>query len=122
MAWLREHGYELWLPLGHSSNADLLAEREERLVRVQVKTSTQFQNQRWLVMLCTHGGNQSWSGVVKRFSAARCDWLFAHVGDGRRWFIPAKAVAGTTAIALGGPRYSQFEVERGSPLPTGGAA
>jgi hypothetical protein len=53
---------------------------------------------------------------VKRFSADRCDWLFALVADGRRWFIPAEAVEGTTAIVLGGPKYGEYEVEPGRPL------
>ena len=62
------------------------------------------------------GGNQSWNGVVKRLDATRCDYLFVHVGDGRRWFIPARALGGGSAIALGGPKYAEFEVERGTPL------
>jgi hypothetical protein len=31
--------------------------------------------------------------------------------------IPAEAVEGTTGIALGGPKYSEFEVEPGDPIP-----
>jgi hypothetical protein len=33
---------------------------------------------------------------VKRMNASRCDYLFVHVGDGRRWFIPSIRVEGTT--------------------------
>jgi hypothetical protein len=57
------------------------------------------------------------SGLVKRLDATRCDYLFVLVGDGRRWFIPASAVGGGTAIQLGGPRYAEFEVARGDPIP-----
>ena len=67
-------------------------------------------------MVCTKGGNQSWNGVVKRFSAARCDRLFVLVADGRRWFIPASEVGGGSAIMLGGPKYAAYEVEPGRPL------
>jgi hypothetical protein len=62
-------------------------------------------------------GNQSWSGLVKRFDPESCDYLFAVVGDGRRWCIPSDALIGKTSIALGGPRYAEFEVEQGPPLP-----
>jgi hypothetical protein len=86
------------------------------LLRVQVKTSTQLVNERWLVSLCTRGGNQSWNGIVKRFSPARCDFLFVLVADGRRWFIPAGAVDGGTGLNLGGPKYSEFEIDSGRPL------
>jgi hypothetical protein len=69
-------------------------------------------------MICTRGGNRSWDGVAKLFSPTRCDWLFVLVGDGRRWFIPAQAVGGSTGLKLGGPKYSEFEVDRGRPLPS----
>jgi hypothetical protein len=69
-------------------------------------------------MICTRGGNQSWNGTAKLFSAARCDWLFVLVADGRRWFIPAGAVDGGSGIRLGCPKYARFEIEPGRPLPT----
>jgi hypothetical protein len=53
---------------------------------------------------------------VKRFDSARCDYLFAVVADGRRWCIPSAALQGGTSVALGGPKYATFEVERGRPL------
>jgi hypothetical protein len=114
--WLVSRGDPVWLPLGHSPDADLITEIDGRLLRVQVKTSTFFTQRRYSVALKTCGGNQSWSGIVKRFSAERCDWLFVLVGDGRRWFIPALEVEGSTAIRLGGPKYAEYEVERGRPL------
>jgi hypothetical protein len=83
---------------------------------VQVKTCCRLFNGRFQVMVCTKGGNQSWNGVVKRFSATRCDWPFVLVADGRRWFIPSSEVGGSSAIMLGGPKYAAYEVEPGRPL------
>ena len=117
MQWLDSQGYKIWLPLGHSPNVDMIAEDDdEQMLRVQVKTSTRYRNHRWEVMICTRGGNQSWSGLVKRFSAERCDWLFVLTGVGRRWFIPATEVTGGHGILLGGPKNERFEVEPGRPL------
>jgi hypothetical protein len=73
-------------------------------------------NKRWSVQLCTHGGNQSWTGLAKRFDNERCDYVFIHVGDGRRWFIPAGALEAGRAVNVGGPKYAQYEVERGEPI------
>jgi hypothetical protein len=115
--WLGSQGYSVYVPIGHSPDVDLIAGDDDELIRVQVKTCTRHRNHRWEVMLCTRGGNQSWNGLVKRFSAARCDRLFVLVADGRRWFIPAEAVEGGTGILLGGPRYARFEVDPGRPLP-----
>ena len=117
MEWLVSQGYGVWLPVGHSPDCDLIADDGETLLRVQVKTTTRYRSKRWEVMLCTRGGNRSWNGLVKRFSAARCDRLFVLVGDGRRWFIPAEEVEGGTGVILGGPKYATFEVDPGRPLP-----
>lgn len=53
---------------------------------------------------------------MKRFSADRSDFVFAHVADGRRWFIPSREIGGETGIRLGGPKYAAFEVEPGRPF------
>jgi hypothetical protein len=104
----------VFIPFGHSPDTDLVAEMDGRLVRVQVKTSTvRIKNGRYQVSVATKGGNQSWSGLVKRFSSSRCEYLFVLVADGRRWFIPSDAVDGGTQIVVGGPKYAAFEVERG---------
>jgi hypothetical protein len=116
MQWLVWQGAKLYLPLGHSPDVDLVADFDGRLLRVQVKTSTCWRDSRFLVAVCTRGGNQSWNRIVKRFDSSRCDYLFAHVGDGRRWFIPSGAVEASSAITLGGPKYAEYEVESGEPL------
>jgi hypothetical protein len=57
--------------------------------------------------------------VAKRMFV--CDgvpnFLFVHVGDGRRWFIPAGEVHACAGLLLGGPKYAAFEVARGLPIP-----
>ena len=117
MEWLASKGAHIYVPVGHSPDVDFIAEVNGRLLRIEVKSCT-FLNERgrWDVSIATSGGNQSWSGVVKYFDRARCDYLFVVVGDGRRWFIPATDVEGKAGLALGGTKYSEFEVERGRPI------
>jgi Holliday junction resolvase-like predicted endonuclease len=116
--WLTSKGALVWLPFGHSPDVDLIAEFGDRLLRVQVKTST-LRTQtprgehRWNVSIATYGGNRSWTGLAKRFDPRRVDYLFALVGDGRRWFIPTGRIEARRAVALGGTKYSEFEVETG---------
>jgi PD-(D/E)XK nuclease superfamily protein len=116
MEWLGSQGYGVYYPIGHSPDCDLIIEDGPTLQRVQVKTATRWRNRRWEVMLCTRGGNQSWNGLVKRFSSSRCDRLFVLVADGRRWFVPSDAVLAGSKIVLGGPKYAEYEVEPGRPL------
>ena len=118
LVWLASRGASVFIPVAHTPrHYDLVADFGDRLVRVQVKTATHFRKGRWEVALCTRGGNQSWSGVVKLLDPTRCDAVFVHVGDGRRWYLPVYALGGGSAILLGGPKYAEFEVERGNALP-----
>jgi len=116
MQWLVGAGAIVWVPVVSAPGYDLIADFGDRLVRVQVKTSTCWQNNRFIVALCTRGGNQSWNGIVKRLDATRCDAVFVHVGDGRRWYIPVDALGGSSGIVLGGPKYSEYEVDPSPPL------
>ncbi|MFN8132276.1 MAG: group I intron-associated PD-(D/E)XK endonuclease [Solirubrobacteraceae bacterium] len=110
--WLELQGARVWIPLSHSPFVDLIAETDHELLRVQVKASTQrTATGRFPVTVCTRGGNQSWDGVTRHLDPARIDYLFLLIADGRRWFIPAGAVGARTAITVGGPKYSEFEVD-----------
>jgi PD-(D/E)XK endonuclease len=117
--WLMGRGAHVAIPFGHSPHYDLVADFDGELSRVQVKTSVcRYKGTRWAVTVCTRGGNQSWQGLVKKLDPSEFEYLFVLVGDGRQWFIPSPHIEGATAIHLGGPKYSQFEVERGDPIPT----
>jgi PD-(D/E)XK endonuclease len=117
MQWLVWQGASIALPVGNNRHWDLVAELDGRVVRVQVKTSRCIQARRWKVTLATRGGNQSWNGLTKLLDPSRFDYLFALVGDGRRWFIPADRLEAARALVLGGPKYAEFEVGRGEPIP-----
>jgi hypothetical protein len=116
MTWLTEAGALVAKPLFENADYDLLADFGDHIARVQVKTCTCWRGARWEVTLATRGGNQSWSGLVKRLDATRCDALFVHVGDGRRWYIPAGELGGGSGILLGGPKYAAYEVDPGQAL------
>jgi hypothetical protein len=118
LEWLTSVGASVFVPFNHSPDFDLVAYANEWLLRIQVKTSTQLTaapdgGVRSVVTLATSGGNRSWNGLAKKIDPTRFDYLFAHTGDGRRWFIPAPALEGLRSITLGGSKYSEFEIEPG---------
>lgn len=121
MEWLASKGATVWVPFNHSPHVDLMAEWDDALIKVQVKTSTfrgpvKSGEERWKISIATNGGNRSWTGLAKKFDPTRVDYLFVLVGDGRRWFIPAHLVEAVRSIALGGTKYSEFEIEGGTPF------
>lgn len=117
MQWLAWQGASVALPVGNNRHWDVIAELGDRVLRVQVKTSRCFRLGRWQISVATRGGNQSWNGVAKLLDPSRFDYLFVHVGDGRRWFIPAGCLSGGRGLVLGGPKYAEFEVDPGDPIP-----
>lgn len=121
MEWLASRGALVWVPMGHSPDVDLLAQQDGQLLRIQVKTSTYAIKtprglDRWSVSLTTSGGNQTWTGAYKVLEPGKVDYLFVLVEDGRRWFIPSYSLEACRAIALGGAKYSEFEIDRGTKL------
>jgi hypothetical protein len=117
MEWLISQGARVYIPVFHSPDVDLIAEFEDRPLRIQVKTSTvRNERGRWEVTISTRGGNQSWNGLVKYLDPTRCEYLFVLVEDGRRWFIPTTALECRSGLTLGGPKYSDFEIAPGRPF------
>ena len=116
MEWFTAQGATVCVPVGHSPDLDFVAVLDSRPLRVQVKTSTCWAKDRYTVSLCTRGGNQSWNRVIKRLDADLFDLLFVVVTDGRRWCIPSGRLHDRSGLVLGGPKYSEFEVEPGLPL------
>jgi hypothetical protein len=117
MEWLAAQGAHVFVPVGHSPDVDLIAAFGNEVLRVEVKTSCHRRGHGvWGVLISTRGGNQSWNGTVKYFDPSRCDYLFVHVGDGRRWFIPTQALECRSGLSLGGRKYGEFEIEPGRAL------
>jgi hypothetical protein len=116
--WLTSLSATVFIPFGPSTDCDLVALVQRNPVRIQVKTSTRQRttrdgSERWDLMLATNGGNQSWTGVTKKLDRTAVDFVFALVGNGRRWFIPAGFLEGDRGLSLGGRKYSDFEIEPG---------
>jgi hypothetical protein len=114
--WFSRLGATVFIPFGHSPDVDLVVQLDGRLLRIQVKTSTQFAetpdgHARRVVALRTCGGNQSWSGVAKQIDPADLDFLFVLTGDGRRWLIPSDCLEARNSIRLGGAKYSEHEID-----------
>src|SRR5690348_11671388 len=70
MEWLASRGATVWVPFNHSPHVDLMAEWDDRLSAGQnldLPMASESGGDRWKVSICTNGGNQSWTGLTKRF-------------------------------------------------------
>ena len=117
MDWLLSIDADVFVPLGNSRDVDLMAIVDRQALRVQVKTTTRRYKRNWAVAVCTRGGNQSWNGMVKYLDPSRYDRLFVLVGrraemvhSGRRDRRHERA------LSLGGPKYSEYEIDPGRPI------
>jgi hypothetical protein len=117
--WLTRQGAVVFAPIGHSPDVDLVACFGSYAVRIEVKTSSYREGERWSVGIATAGGNRSWNGQVKSFDPSRCDFLFVHVADGRRWLLPTAVMDGARSLTLGGPKYAEYEIDLGAPFNPG---
>ncbi len=117
--WFTRHGYFVAIPLNDSQPWDLIVEDTAGTVsRVQVKTTTQrVRNGRFLVMLETAGGNQSFS-TRKPFDNRRSDVLFVLTDDAGIYVIPCAEITTTRSLTLSG-KYEQYRASGPQQLVVG---
>jgi len=98
IAYYSAKGWAVFTPVVDMSRYDLIIDNGDRLLRVEVKTTTREKGQ---VNLRTMGGNQSWNGVVKRISSSDCDIVFAvNLITGTEREYPVAELEGKSSISV----------------------
>ncbi|QKT07177.1 hypothetical protein HUN08_08190 [Gordonia sp. X0973] len=100
-AWYTMCGSEVSWPL-EPCRYDLLEEREGRIRRVQVKTTTVQVGRSWKVYLSTTSGGR------RVYGRAEIEEFFVITGDLALYVVPIGAVCGRQALHLG--KYEEFRV------------
>lgn len=96
-------GYEVFHPLTEATRVDLIVLKEDKILRVQCKTST-FRpngNDAYSVALTTSGGNRSWSGVKKKITCKEVDIVFMWCDDDSLWVVSASELDGKASFSAG---------------------
>lgn len=109
-------GYEVFHPLTEATRVDLVVLKGEEILRVQCKTNIHHPKgtKSYSVSLITSGGNQSWSGEVKRISSKEVDVVFIWCEDDSLWVVPSSVVEGKRSFSAG---YMNREYHVGGPYP-----
>lgn len=103
-------GYSVSIPLTDSQDYDLVVDIDDKLNRVQVKTTTvKTEYGVFAVGLRVLGGNQSWNKVPKFFDSSKVEYLFVLTEDGDQYFIPTTDIKSKSGINLG-KKYEKFKV------------
>ena len=101
IAWFTRNSYTVSIPLTDSQDYDLIVDKESKLYKVQIKT-TSFKTEYGIynVSLTVKGGNRSGAGKIKKFDKSKVDLLFILTSDNEVYVIPSDIV-GVNSINLG---------------------
>lgn len=110
VGWFAATGYTVAIPLTDSQPYDLIVDRDGRLRRVQVKTTTYRPKGAFAVSLTVKGGNRSGTGKIKKLDPSTVDDVFVLTGDGKMYLIPVEHVGQYFTLSS---RFDVFEVHWG---------
>lgn len=114
IAYFTMQGYDVALPLTDSADWDLIVEIDNQLKRVQVKTSSQLdENSGIMKFNCdVKGGNKSSSKPAKTIQEQNWDLIFLHhLVTKKQAIIPKEALSNTKGqVNIGGQKYNEFLV------------
>ena len=102
IGWFAKMGYTVCIPLTDSQEYDLVIDRDGKLEKVQVKTTShknKYGNYR--VELRVKGGNKSGTGKTKKFDSSEVDSLFIVTQENTQYFIPTEDTQAQSGITLG---------------------
>ena len=101
---LRILGYRISVPLTENQNYDLVVDKDDKLERVQVKTTAQKSDYGvFKVNLRTLGGNQSFH-TIKKHKKGDYEQLYVLTDDDVSYLIPDEEINNVNSINLGESR------------------
>lgn len=93
-------GYRISIPITENQNYDLIADKDNRLYRVQIKTTRQKSKYGiYSVNLRTLGGNQSFH-TIKKHKAGDYDLLYVLTDENISYLIPDSEIKCVNRLAL----------------------
>lgn len=111
IAWFTRREYTVCIPLTDSQKYDLIVERDGRILRVQVKTTTRrAPSGSWEVAVKTCGGNRSGRGKISYFNHEDAEVLFILASSGEIWIIETNKDTPRSSIKLG-KEYDKYKAK-----------
>jgi len=101
-------GVTVSLPLNDSQRYDMIADIDNRLNRVSVKTTYRKRQSTFTVQLCQKGGSSK-TKLTRPFDPTSIELLFVLCEDGSRYLIPASEIRVTHELSLGA-KLAQYKI------------
>jgi hypothetical protein len=109
IAWFGAAGYVVSVPLLDAQPYNLVVDGPRGLERIQVKTTThRGPSGRFVVQLCTRGGNRSGT-TTRPFEPASVEGVYVLTDLRDRYLIPSARISARAAMTLG-PSWDSFRL------------
>ncbi len=105
IGWFASKGYTVSLPLTDSQDYDLVVDIQDKLCRIQIKTTSFVRGDNFYVSLSVKGGNRSFAGKIKNFDKTKVDYIFILTSKNEKYLIPACDIDAVSGISL----YTKYE-------------
>jgi len=101
IGWFAANGHTVCIPLTDSQDFDLVVTVNEKLKKVQVRT-TKYKRygKSYVVNLVVSGGNRSGIGKRKKFDSNLVDYLFVVTEENKKYYIPSFEITQKRVIYL----------------------
>lgn len=106
IAYFAKLGYTICLPLTDSQDYDLIVDIDNKLQRVQIKTTTYKKHNNYSISLTVKGGNQSYS-TIKKLDKTKVDQVFVVTADDTKYLIPVDKIGQSVSL---GEKYDIFRL------------
>ena len=98
------------IPLNDTQKYDLIADIDNKLCKISVKTSTYKNKQGSYEVLLKNCGGSSGKSVIRPFDNKSCDYVFVLLENDKTYLIPSETIKAKNSIAIGN-KYTEYEVK-----------
>ena len=98
------------IPLNDTQKYDLIADFNNGLQRISVKTSRFSKHSNTYDVLLKNCGGASGKGTIRTFDNTTCDYVFIYTANNDIYLIPAKEITAKNSITVGN-KYKEYLVK-----------
>jgi hypothetical protein len=107
--YFTSHQITVALPLNDTQKYDLIADFNNKLQRISIKTSRRKNKYNTYTIQLRNTGGSSGHIKYRYFDKNDCDYIFVLTGDNKIYLIPTNIITSINSIDIGN-KYSEYEV------------